>query len=96
MFGKANPAIQVAKVAASALDLGGKRVVVVGGTDGLGRAVARLAAARGADVTVVGRTFRDAGDSRIKFMKADLSLMREAARVGGECRSGPGGASGGE
>lgn len=83
MFGtKANPAVSYARVAASTLNLAGKRVAVVGGTDGLGRAIARLAAERGADVTVVGRTFRDAGVPRVDFVRADLSLMREAARVG--------------
>jgi NAD(P)-dependent dehydrogenase (short-subunit alcohol dehydrogenase family) len=68
----------------ASLELSGKRVVVVGGTDGLGRAIARLAAEAGAEVTVVGRTFRDQGVPRITFMKADLSSMREATRVGTE------------
>lgn len=66
------------------LTLSGTRVAVVGGTDGLGRALARLAAEAGAEVTVVGRTFRDEGVPRIRFMKADLSSMREATRVGTE------------
>lgn len=66
------------------LALSGTRVAVVGGTDGLGRALARLAAEAGAEVTVVGRTFRDEGVPRIRFMKADLSSMREATRVGTE------------
>jgi NAD(P)-dependent dehydrogenase (short-subunit alcohol dehydrogenase family) len=66
------------------LDLSGKRAVVVGGTNGLGRAIARLMAERGARVTVVGQTFRDEGAKGIDFVKADLSLMREARRVGRE------------
>jgi NAD(P)-dependent dehydrogenase (short-subunit alcohol dehydrogenase family) len=57
---------------------------VVGGTDGLGRAIARLAAARGAAVTVVGRTFRDQGVSGVTFLQADLASMKEAARLGRE------------
>jgi NAD(P)-dependent dehydrogenase (short-subunit alcohol dehydrogenase family) len=65
-------------------DLSGKRVAVVGGTDGLGRALARLATEAGAEVTVVGRTFRDDGAPRLRFVKADLSSMREATRVGAE------------
>jgi len=69
------------------LNLAGKRLVVVGGTDGLGRAISALAASKGADVTVVGRTFRDAGVDRISFVKADLSSMKEAARVGRELRA---------
>jgi NADPH:quinone reductase-like Zn-dependent oxidoreductase len=36
------------------LDLSSKRLLVIGGTNGLGRAIAGLAMARGADVTVVG------------------------------------------
>lgn len=68
----------------ASLDLSGKRVAVVGGTDGLGRAIARLAAEKGAEVIVVGRTFRDDGVPRLSFVKADLSSMREATRVGAE------------
>lgn len=57
------------------------KVVVVGGTNGLGRAIARKLAERGDDVTVVGRTFRDQG-SKLRFLEADLSLMKEARRIG--------------
>ena len=63
----------------ASLDLTGKRIAVVGGTNGLGRAIAKAAASRGADVTVIGQTFRDAAP--IKFIQADLSLLKEAARV---------------
>lgn len=65
-----------------ALDLKGRSLLVVGGTDGLGRAIARLAASRGARVTVVGRTFRDEGTTGLEFVKADLSSMKEARRLG--------------
>jgi NAD(P)-dependent dehydrogenase (short-subunit alcohol dehydrogenase family) len=70
------------RVEASSLDLKGIKVAIVGGTSGLGRALSRLMALRGASAIVVGQTFRDAGVPGIKFMKADLSLMREAKRVG--------------
>jgi NAD(P)-dependent dehydrogenase (short-subunit alcohol dehydrogenase family) len=56
-------------------------VAIVGGTGGIGRAIARLMAARGARVTVVGQTFRDSGTPGIEFLKADLSLMSEAQRI---------------
>jgi NAD(P)-dependent dehydrogenase (short-subunit alcohol dehydrogenase family) len=79
-----DPSITFQRVPVASLDLSGKSLAVVGGTDGLGRAFARIAAARGARVIVVGRTFRDEGMPGITFMKADLSSMREAARVGRE------------
>jgi NAD(P)-dependent dehydrogenase (short-subunit alcohol dehydrogenase family) len=68
--------------ALSSVNLAGKRMLIVGGTDGLGRAFARAAAGRGAEVTVVGRTFRDEGTPRISFVRADLSSMKEALRLG--------------
>jgi len=84
MNGFPDPSLTVRPVPAASLDLSGKSLAIVGGTDGLGRAIARLAASRGARVTVVGRTFRDEGTPNITFMKADLSSMREATRVGRE------------
>jgi NAD(P)-dependent dehydrogenase (short-subunit alcohol dehydrogenase family) len=60
------------------LDLTGKRVAIVGGTGGIGRAFSRFMASRGAHVWAVGQTFRDEGTPRIEFIKADLSLMRES------------------
>ena len=64
------------------LDLAGRKLAVVGGTDGLGRALAAGAAARGAQVTVVGRTNRLEGVPGVTFARADLSLMRDAAALG--------------
>ncbi|MFJ8027788.1 SDR family NAD(P)-dependent oxidoreductase [Streptomyces sp. NPDC096311] len=64
------------------LDLSGKRLLVVGGTNGLGRAVAQQALKNGAHVTVVGRTFRDAPSERLTFVRADLSSLSEAVRLG--------------
>jgi NAD(P)-dependent dehydrogenase (short-subunit alcohol dehydrogenase family) len=84
MNGFPDPSLTLRHVPTASLDLSGKRLAVVGGTDGLGRAIARLAASRGAQVLVVGRTFRDEGTPGLTFMKADLSSMREAARVGRE------------
>lgn len=71
-------------VDAERLDLRGMKVVIVGGTGGIGRAISRFMAAKGADVVVVGQTFRDSDQSRIQFVKADLSLMKEAQRVAGQ------------
>lgn len=64
------------------LDLAQRKLVAVGGTNGLGRAIARLAHARGAKVTVVGRTFRDEPAPGLDFIRADLSSMNEALRIG--------------
>jgi NAD(P)-dependent dehydrogenase (short-subunit alcohol dehydrogenase family) len=67
--------------AIASLNLKGKHIAVIGGTGGIGRALSRLLASRGASVVVVGQTFRDAGHDNIEFMQADLSLMHEARRV---------------
>jgi len=64
------------------LDMSAKKLAVIGGTNGLGRAIAQQALAKGADVTVVGRTFRDDPAARLTFVPADLSSMSEAARLG--------------
>ena len=83
MYGVANKAVSLAAYAPfTALDLAGKSMLVVGGTGGLGRAIALAASARGAAVTVVGRTFRDAGVANVSFHAADLSLMTAAAEAG--------------
>lgn len=41
------------------MEIGGKKVVVIGGASGMGRATAELMAARGADVAVLDREFSD-------------------------------------
>lgn len=78
---KKNKSITWQHVDASTLELKGWKVAIVGGTGGLGRAISRTLASRGASVTVVGQTFRDEGIAGIEFVKADLSLMHEAERV---------------
>jgi NAD(P)-dependent dehydrogenase (short-subunit alcohol dehydrogenase family) len=82
LLGTPDRNISLPRVDPDRLDLTGKRVAVVGGTGGLGRALATFMAARGAEVTVVGRTFRDQGAARIAFEPADLESMAEARRVG--------------
>jgi NAD(P)-dependent dehydrogenase (short-subunit alcohol dehydrogenase family) len=66
----------------------GLKAAVIGGTGGIGRAISRQLAAKGADVVVVGQTFRDENAPGISFMRADLSLMREAKRVAAELPAG--------
>lgn len=82
--GVPDKSMDIRPVAVEQLDLSSKKLVVIGGTNGLGRAIAQQALARGADVTVVGRTLRDAPAPRLTFLPADLSSMSEAARVGRE------------
>lgn len=59
----------------------GMQVAIIGGTGGISRALSRHLASLGANVTVVGRTFRDAGTPGIHFIQADLSRMQEAQGV---------------
>jgi NAD(P)-dependent dehydrogenase (short-subunit alcohol dehydrogenase family) len=73
-------------------NLSGRTAVVTGGTDGIGRAIARGLAARNAQVIIVGsnpekgavaeRDIRILTDNdQVHFLQADLSLMRETDRV---------------
>lgn len=71
-------------VPANELDLSKHKVLVIGGTSGIGRQLSKDIASRGADVTVVGRTFKDQDIRNIKFLKADLTLMTEAKNVAKE------------
>ena len=84
MKGVPDPRVTVRPIPVERLDLSSKRLAVVGGTNGLGRAIAAQALARGAEVTVVGRTFRDDPAARLSFVAADLSSMKDAVRVGRE------------
>jgi NAD(P)-dependent dehydrogenase (short-subunit alcohol dehydrogenase family) len=59
----------------------GLKILVFGGTGGLGRAISRTLAASGANVTVVGQTFRDEGTENISFVKADLSSIEDSIKV---------------
>lgn len=64
-------------------NLAALNVLVFGGTGGLGRAITRELALAGAQVTVIGQTFRDKDVKNIRFVKADLSsikLSRSVAR----------------
>jgi NAD(P)-dependent dehydrogenase (short-subunit alcohol dehydrogenase family) len=70
------------RVDPQALNLKGLKVAIIGGTAGIGRGLSRFMTSRGAEVLVVGQTFRDSDISEIEFIKADLSLMREAKHVG--------------
>ncbi len=62
-------------------DLTGQHAVIMGGTNGIGRGFAKLLTKQGAQVTVIGQTFRDADNPKLTFVKADLSSMKEAKKV---------------
>jgi NAD(P)-dependent dehydrogenase (short-subunit alcohol dehydrogenase family) len=47
------------RVDPASLDLKSMKAAIVGGTGGIGRALSRFMASRGASVIVVGQTFRD-------------------------------------
>lgn len=72
------------RVASSSINLNGMKAAIVGGTGGIGRALALYLAGRGAEVIVVGRSFRDRGVGGLSFLQADLSRMSEAKRVAAE------------
>ncbi|MEM8976026.1 MAG: SDR family NAD(P)-dependent oxidoreductase [Pseudomonadota bacterium] len=61
--------------------MNGQKAVVVGGTGGIGRALAHWLVAQGARVTTVGRSFRDESMDKIEFVQADLSTVAEQRRV---------------
>jgi NAD(P)-dependent dehydrogenase (short-subunit alcohol dehydrogenase family) len=62
-------------------ELRGRTMAVIGGTNGVGRAIVNEAVSKGAEVWVVGRTFRDRPDPRVHFVAADLSSLRTARDV---------------
>lgn len=56
------------------MSITGKKIVVVGGTSGIGRAVAELAAARGASVVVVGRDTDGAAQTAVQLGSGVLGV----------------------
>lgn len=57
------------------------KALIVGGTGGLGRAIATNLHEKGADVTIVGQSLRDTEDNKLHFIKADLSLVKNCEKV---------------
>ena len=79
--GVPDPSVTLRPTPIEQLDLSSKRLLVIGGTGGLGRAIAQQALARGAEVTVVGRTFRDNKTPRLTFVRLSVSLRRRMANI---------------
>lgn len=82
--GVPNPEVRIRPFPVSELDLSSQHLAVIGGTNGLGQAIAQQALQTGAKVTVVGRTFRDTETDKLRFIQADLSSMRESVRLADE------------
>ena len=80
-FGTKRDDIQWTRQPVASLDLSGKRVAVIGGTGGVGRALALAMAEKGAEVLVVGRTFRDQETKNISFLACDLKSLKNARDV---------------
>lgn len=59
----------------------GKHYLIIGGTSGIGKASAVSLLKRGADLAIVGRRQPSDELSAAKFVKKDLSLMRDAAAL---------------
>lgn len=75
----------------------GKRVVVTGGTSGVGRAAAQQLGVLGAELVIIGRDERrgaevvaglPGGQRRHRFIQADLTDLRDVRRVGAELLQG--------
>jgi NAD(P)-dependent dehydrogenase (short-subunit alcohol dehydrogenase family) len=75
--------------------LNGRVALVTGGTDGVGKEIARAMARRGARLIIVGRDAEKgaraqqeirafSGNKDVDFVQADLSLMRQTRRLGDE------------
>ena len=62
-------------------DYEGLRVVIFGGTGGLGRAITQSLLRKGAEVTVVGRTLKDPPHPKRSFIPADLSSLNNSRQV---------------
>jgi NAD(P)-dependent dehydrogenase (short-subunit alcohol dehydrogenase family) len=58
-----------------------KNILIVGGTAGIGKAVAQQTLKHGANVTIVGRREPDETLSKAKFVQKDLQLMRNAKNL---------------
>jgi NAD(P)-dependent dehydrogenase (short-subunit alcohol dehydrogenase family) len=62
-------------------ELSGTKVAVIGGTNGIGRALAHALVSKGAEVLVVGRTFRDNDLPHLSFIQANLSRLKDARTI---------------
>lgn len=81
MFGTVRKDFKWTKKTLNGNSLVGLNVIVIGGTNGLGQGISRELASKGANVTVVGRTFRDQSIKNLTFIKADLTTIQASIQV---------------
>lgn len=74
-FGTKRTDIKWKRINLNENSLTGKKIAVIGGTNGVGRGIALEFISKGAEVIVVGRTFRDQDIEKLTFIQADLSEM---------------------
>lgn len=79
-------AVQAHSAAPPTLELAGRRVLVTGGTKGIGAAIAAHATRAGADVLVAARTPAD-GAGPAPFVQADLSTAEGVSRLAQEAET---------
>lgn len=69
------------RVIPSSFNYSAVNALVVGGTGGLGRSISQDLLGKGAKVTVVGTTLRDEESENFRFIKTDLSLVKNCEEV---------------
>ena len=81
MFGTIRPDLKWNRRKLESDSLLGKKVAIIGGTGGIGRSLAKELTSKGAEIIVVGRTFLDQDNPRIRFIRADLSSLKTAKKI---------------
>lgn len=79
--GKPQPFVKPLSLDDSKREMKSKPVLIVGGTKGIGRALADELAQLGAKVTVSGRSIEDNKDQHLEFVKSDVSTVKGAHRL---------------
>lgn len=63
------------------INLNPLNVIIFGGTGGLGQAISHKLAGGGANVTVIGQTFRDENTPNVSFVKGDLTSIKKSREL---------------
>lgn len=84
LFGRRDPSLLVIEPlpeAETVRQLEGKQFLIVGGTKGIGAALARSLIKRGAEVTVTGRSKSEETPDKAEFIQSDVSLVKNAQNL---------------